>query len=96
MAGDLRIYSVKLDADTASELAGQLVPELKRLKPDLTDCVLKVALQNNELAQIELDCSGSIKVVSRNVDSSVKVAVRYTGEHKEISIPAAVKTALLG
>ncbi len=96
VAGDLRIYSVALDPDTASELAGQLVPDLKRLKPDFTDCALKVALQNNELAQIELDCSGSIKVVSRDVDSSVKVAVRYTGEQEEIRIPAAVKTALLG
>ena len=96
VAGNLHIYSVSLDSETASELALQLVPELKRLKLDFSDCVLKIALQDSELAQIELDCGGSIQVVSRDVDSSVKVAVRYTEPDGSVTIPTAVKQTLLG
>ena len=96
MSGDLRIYSVSLDPETALELAGTLVPELRRLKLELSDCVLKIALQESDLAQIELDCGGSIRVVSRDVESRVKIAARYVEPDGPLELPPAVRRALLG
>ena len=96
MSGDLRIYSVSLDPETALELAGTLVPELRRLKLELSDCVLKIALQESDLVQIELDCDGSIRVVSRDVESRVKIAARYVEPDGPLELPPAVQRALLG
>ena len=96
ISGDLRIYSVSLDPETALELAGTLVPELRRLKLELSDCVLKIALQESDLVQIELDCDGSIRVVSRDVESRVKIAARYVEPDGPLELPPAVRRALLG
>ncbi|MBO5497585.1 MAG: hypothetical protein J5967_09305, partial [Oscillospiraceae bacterium] len=95
-SGDLRIYSVSLDPETALDLAGTLVPELKNLKLELSDCALKIALRESDLVQIELDCGGSIKVVSRDVESRVKIAARYVEPDGPMAVPQAVQRVLLG
>ena len=96
VSGSLRIYSVSLDSETALDLAATLVPELGRLKLELSDCVLKIALQESDLVQIELDCAGSIRVVSRDVESHVKIVARYVEPDGPMAVPTAVQRTLLG
>ena len=73
-----------------------LIPELKAVKLELTDCRLVITVAGSELTEIELACEGTVRVVSRDVDSSVSVTVNFTAPPANPSIPAAVRKALLG
>ena len=94
--GQRRIYTVSLGEDTASELAAMLIPELKAVKLELTDCRLVITVAGSELTQIELACAGTVRVVSRDVDSSVSVTVNFTEPPAHLTVPAAVRKTLLG
>ena len=94
--GQRRIYTVTLGEDSASELAAMLIPELKAVKLELTDCRLVITVAGSELTQIELACEGTVRVVSRDVDSSVSVTVNFTAPPANPSVPAAVRKTLLG
>ena len=94
--GRRRIYTVTLGKDAAAELASALIPELKTLKLELGECRLTLTVADSELTQIELNCGGTVRVVSRDVDSSINVTASFADPPANPSVPAAVRRALLG
>ena len=93
--GQRRIYTVTLGKDAAAELAGMLIPELKTLKLELSECQLLVTVAEGELTRIELNCTGTVRVVSRDVDSVVNVTVSFAEPPADTAIPTAVRKTLL-
>ena len=94
--GRRRVYTVSLGKDAAAELASMLIPELKTLKLELDECKLTLTVADSELTQIELSCAGTVRVVSRDVDSSVSVTASFSEPPANPSVPAAVRKVLLG
>ncbi|MDO4989582.1 MAG: GLUG motif-containing protein [Eubacteriales bacterium] len=94
--GRRRIYTVTLGRDAAAELASALIPELKTLKLELGECRLILTVSESELTQIELACAGTVRVVSRDVDSSVNVTASFSDPPANPSVPDAVRRTLLG
>lgn len=95
-SGARRVYAITLSDADAAELAGELLPALKSLNMTFSDCALNVTVVDGELDGIALRCAGSVRVVSRDVDSALEITVRYTGEGAQMLLPAAVRAALLG
>ena len=62
----------------------------------LMEELIRIARENEDLIQIELDCAGTIRVVSRDVESRVKIAARYVEPDGPMAVPAAVQRTLLG
>ena len=91
-----RVYTVALDEHTASALAEKLIPDLKKTDLSLEDCQLQITVQDGELTDIEFACSGTVRIVSRDVESSVSVAIRYNDPGEGQSIPIRVRETLLG
>ena len=88
------IYTVTLSGDDAAELVSKLLPELDHLHISFNDCSLRITLTDGELDSIELDCGGSLRVVSRDIDSSVQVTVRFNDKAVE-TVPNAVRNVLV-
>ena len=94
VSGTVRQYRIALDPDTASELTGALLSDLKALKISYSNCVLTITLENGELTDISLDCAGTIRVVSRDVECSVAVSVSYRDAGDGVEIPQKVVDTL--
>ena len=93
-AGERTVFVIRLGADDASDLVSKLLPELDRLNLSYEDCLLRITLTDGELDCIELDCGASLRVVSRDIDASVRVTVQFNDSEAE-EIPAAVKNVLV-
>lgn len=94
-SGTSRLYRIALDPDTAAEIAGTLLNDLKALKISYSDCAITITLENGEIAYISLDCAGTIRIVSRDVDCSVAVSVAYRDTAEGVQIPQKVLNTLL-
>ena len=88
------LYTVTLSADDAADIVSHLLPELDRLKLSYSACALRITLDGGALDSLELDCGGSLRVVSRDVDTSVRVSARFDSDSAGI-IPSRVLKALV-
>ena len=93
-AGDRFVYTVTLPSEDAADLVARLLPELDRLNLSYGDCRLRVTVAGESLNEIALDCGASLRVVSRDVDASVKVTAAFNGDAPE-AVPPAVRAALV-
>ena len=91
---DHSIYTITLSADDAADIVSRVLPELKRLNLSYGDCTLRITLDGNALASIELDCGGTLRVVSRELDASVLVAVNFNDNTAE-AVPPSVRGVLV-
>ena len=87
-------YSLKVESDKIGGIVEGIIPELKTLNISYDDCVLSVRIVDGNLSMLELNCGGSLKIVTREVDSSASVVIRYVTPN-EHTIPAAVQKALI-
>ena len=93
-AGDRFVYSVTLSAEDAAALVSRLLPELERLNLSYDDCRLRVTVAGESLDEIALDCGASLRVVSRDVDASVRVTADFNGDSPE-AVPPRVRAVLV-
>jgi len=93
-AGDRFVYSVTLSAEDAAALVSRLLPELDRLNLSYDDCRLRVTVAGESLDEIALDCGASLRVVSRDVDASVRVTADFNGDSPE-AVPPRVRAVLV-
>ena len=91
---DHSIYTVTLSADDASDIVSRVLPELERLNLSYDDCTLRITLDGNALASIELNCGGTLRVVSRELDASVLVSVSFNDNTAE-AVPPSVRAVLV-
>lgn len=92
--GERSVYTITLSGDDASDIVSRLLPELDRLDLSFNDCSLRITLADGALDRIELDCGGTVRVVSRDIDSSVLVTVRFNDNAVE-AVPSVVQKVLL-
>ena len=88
------VYTIALSGEDAAGIVSKLLPELDRLDLSYSDCHLRITLADGELDSIDLDCAGSIRVVSRDIDASVRVTVRFNDNAVE-AIPSVVQKVLV-
>ena len=88
------IYTITLSSEDAADIVSRLLPELSHLNLHYDDCRLRITLIDSGLDSIELDCGGTLRVVSRDVAASVRVAVRFNDKPAE-EIPSAVCEVLV-
>ena len=91
---DHSIYTITLSADDASDIVSRVLPELERLNLSYDDCTLRITLDGNALASIELNCGGTLRVVSRELDASVLVSVSFNDNTAE-AVPPSVRAVLV-
>ena len=91
--GDRSVYTIALGSESAAELVESLLPELGRLNIRYDDCRLRLRLQGDALELIELESGGSLRIMTRDIDASVAVSVRFNDE-APAPVPAAVREAL--
>lgn len=92
--GNGRVYTLTLPAENMETLVAKVLPDLSDLNVAYEDCVLTVTLRDDALYSLELKCGGTFKVVTRDLDASADVVVRFT-EPQEHKIPAKVTQSLL-
>ena len=92
--GDRMIFTVLLSDDDAADLVSRLLPELDRLNISYDDCRLRITVADGWLDAIELDCGGSLRVVSRDIEVSVNVSAAFNDDAAD-EVPAVVKNVLL-
>ena len=93
-AGDRAVYSVVLTSEDAADLVSRLVPELDRLNLSYGDCKLRITVVGDTLDEIALDCGASLRVVSRDVDASVRLTAVFNTD-AAAAVPPAVRAALV-
>ena len=59
------------------------------------DCTMKLILEGEKIARIQVSCSGRIKIVSREVETEINVTVRFLENASAAAIPKAVRSVLL-
>lgn len=93
-AGERYIYAITLSADDAADLVSKILPELNRLNITYDDARLRITVIDGTLDSIELDCGGTLRVVSRDIEASVDVTVNFN-DAAVGDIPAAVTRTLV-
>ena len=94
-AGERSVYTVTLSNESAADIVSRVLPELDRMNVSYSDCSLRITVVSGVLDSIELDCGGSLRIVSRDVNASVRAAVSFNGNDAE-RIPVKVRKTLLG
>jgi hypothetical protein len=92
--GSGRVYTLTIPKENAEKQIGQILPDLAELDIGYEDCTLRVTLRDDALYSLELQCSGSLKIVTRDLDASADVIVRFT-EPKVHRVPDSVAKELL-
>ena len=92
--GSGQIYTLTVEADKIGGIVESVIPELKDLKIAYQDCRLSASIRNGSLYSLELQCGGSVKIVTRDVDASAEVLIRFVSPSDHV-IPAAAVKALL-
>lgn len=92
--GESCVFTIALTPEDAESIAQSVLPELKTLDIRYGDCSLCITVTDGSLSSVALSCGGSIKVVTRELEVSAHVLVRYepAGEH---TIPTAVQSTLI-
>ena len=82
--GAERIYSIMLTPESAKDIAEKLLPDLSTLNITYDDCEIRIILKDDAISAIELQCGGSMRMVARDIETSLNVRVLYTepGEHQ--------------
>ena len=82
--GAERIYSIMLTPESAKDIAEKLLPDLSTLNTTYDDCEIRIILKDDAISAIELQCGGSMRMVARDIETSLNVRVLYTepGEHQ--------------
>ena len=88
------VYTIALSGTDASDIVSKLLPELSRLNLSYDDCRLRITVLDGGLDSIELDCGGTLRVVSRDIAASVRVAVCFSDKPAE-AVPPAVRDVLV-
>ena len=92
--GSGRVYTLTIPKENAEKQIGQILPDLAELDIGYEDCMLRVTLRDDALYSLELQCSGTLKIVTRDLDASADVIVRFT-EPKVHRVPDSVAKELL-
>lgn len=92
--GSGKLYSITVKADEISELMEQVIPELNTLNISYEDCTISVSVRNGNLYSLELECGGSVKIVTKDIDASATAIVRFEKPGSHV-VPAAVQKTLL-
>lgn len=90
-----RQYRITLDADKTSSLIETLLPELSDSPAEFGACTLTITTDTGELSQISLNCQGTIRIVSRDVEATIELNISFLPTGEAVGIPAAVCNALL-
>ena len=89
-----KVYTITLNREDASDIVSKLLPELDRLDLSFSNSRLRITLVGGELDSLALDCAGSLRVVSRDIDTSVLVTVSFNDNAVE-AIPGVVQKVLV-
>ncbi len=92
--GSGQLYTLTVEADKISGIVERVIPELKDLNIHYEDCRLSASIRDGSLYSLELKCGGTVKIVTRDVDASADVLVRFVSPSDHV-IPAAVVNTLL-
>jgi hypothetical protein len=92
--GSGRVYTLTIPKENAEKQIGQILPDLAELDIGYEDCMLRVTLRDDALYSLELQCSGTLKIVTRDLDAYADVIVRFT-EPKVHRVPDSVAKELL-
>ena len=90
-----RQYRITLDADKTSSLIETLLPELSDSPAEFGACTLTIMTDAGELSRISLNCQGTIRIVSRDVEANIELNISFLPNGEAVGIPAAVRSALL-
>ncbi len=71
------LYTITLPAGDAAGIVSRILPELDRLNLSYDDCTLRITLDGGALSSLELNCGGSVRVVSRDLETSVRVIALF-------------------
>ncbi len=58
-------------------MVGKLLPEVQGQTCSYDDCRLEVLIRNDEMEQIRLNCGGTVRVVTRDVEIGLELKVLY-------------------
>ena len=92
--GSGQLYTLTVEADKIGGIVERVIPELKDLNIHYEDCRLSASIRDGSLYSLELKCGGSVRIVTRDVDASADVLVRFVSPSDHV-IPAAVVNTLL-
>ena len=92
--GSGQIYTLTVEAEKIGGIVESVIPELKDLNISYQDCILSASIRDGSLYSLELQCGGSVRIVTRDVDASAEVLIRFVSPSDHV-IPAAAVKALL-
>ena len=92
--GSGQLYTLTVEADKIGGIVESVIPELKDLNIAYQDCSLSASVRDGSLYSLELQCGGNVKIVTRDVDASAEVLIRFVSPSDHV-IPAAAVKALL-
>ena len=92
-SGTSTAYILSLDEDAMSELLDIIAPEAKKLDISLSSGTMTLRMTGDTITGLDVNCSGSAKVVLATVSVSLSGAVTFTQEEVP-AVPDAVATAL--
>ena len=92
--GSGQLYTLTVEADKIGGIVESVIPELKDLNIHYEDCRLSASVRDGSLYSLELKCGGNVRIVTRDVDASADVLVRFISPSDHV-IPAAAVNALL-
>ncbi len=92
--GSGQLYTLTVEADKIGGIVESVIPELKDLNIAYQDCSLSASVRDGSLYSLELQCGGSVRIVTRDVDASAEVLIRFVSPSDHV-IPAAAVKALL-
>ena len=92
--GSGQMYSLSLEADRIGGIVESIIPELADLKITYEDCVLNASIRDGSLYSLGLNCGGTVRIVTRDVETSITVMVQFIPPNDH-TIPAAVRKTLV-
>ena len=92
--GSGQLYTLTVEADKIGGIVESVIPELKDLNIAYQDCRLSASIRDGSLYSLELQCGGSVRIVTRDVDANAEVLIRFVSPSDHV-IPAAAVKALL-
>ena len=92
--GSGKLYTITVKADEIGGLVEQVIPELKDLNVSYEDCTVSVSVRDGSLYSLELECGGSVKIVTKDVDANATAIVHFE-KPTEHDLPSAVRKTLL-
>ena len=92
--GSGQLYTLTVEADKIGGIVESVIPELKDLNINYQDCRLSASVRDGSLYSLELQCGGSVRIVTRDVDANADVLIRFVSPSDHV-IPAAAVKALL-